>query len=548
MDNPIMDNQMMNNQMMNNQMMNNQMMNNPIMINQMMNNPIMINQMMNNLMMNSQMMNNQMMNDPIMISQMMNNEIMNNQMINNPIMYNPMINNPIMNNQMINNPIMNNPVMNNQIMNNQVMNTIMNEQIMNYPMMMINNQNNDDIQFNEIKIMNEFRRQKMNEFFEIIKNHNNYNDNKANNKIIINYYNIIKKEIYVDLRKEIAELIFDLYNSIGIGINKEIFSVLKEYKRENESETTKFIFENPKFKVVLTKSFVRCLNKFLYLEYNNKNLTIDGKETGLDLGIKDGEVIFLKLDENYIKECALERNINIIFKLIRKNELKPIVINCARNEYFPNLVDKLIINKNLNDIEEIKFIFNSKELGYNFTLEEIGITNNSNIYIFDRIEVKGAGGSFGPGIFDFVDVSSGKIKSLELGENELNWRIVEKGLNIFGICNNPDCKAFKKEVVCPFLLEKKMKFSLKKEILKINCPICKKIIKPKTCGFRDCEYQFVGTRIKEGNINNYESKPKETKINELEYFDPYENGEEGWIDLIIYVLPKQIIKYKDKKD
>jgi hypothetical protein len=99
-----------------------------------------------------------------------------------------MINNQIMNNPVMNNQIINNQMMNNQIMNNQVMNTIMNDQIMNFPMMMISNQNNDDIQYNEIKIINEFRRQKMNEFFEIIKNHNNYNDNNANNKIIINYY------------------------------------------------------------------------------------------------------------------------------------------------------------------------------------------------------------------------------------------------------------------------------------------------------------------------------------------------------------------------
>ena len=58
-------------------------------------------------------------------------------------------------------------------------------------------------------------------------------------------------------------------------------------------------------------------------------------------------------------------------------------------------------------------------------------------------------------------------------------RIVDKGLNIFGICNNPKCMAFKKEVVYRLYLDQRLKFSLKDEILNIKCPICYKIIKPK---------------------------------------------------------------------
>ena len=167
--------------------------------------------------------------------------------------------------------------------------------------------------------------------------------------------------------------------------------------------------------------------------------------------------------------------------------------------------------------------------------------NNSSIEIGDTKSIIGGG----PGLIDFVDVSTGKIKSLEFSENAPKWRKVSKGLNIFGICNNPKCEAFKKEVVYPLKLNKILKFSLKDEILSIKYPICNKIIKPKTCGFWKCEYQFVGTTLKEGNVNNYESKPKETKNNDFEYFDPFENGEVEWVDLVIFVLPKQTIKYKE---
>jgi len=36
---------------------------------------------------------------------------------------------------------------------------------------------------------------------------------------------------------------------------------------------------------------------------------------------------------------------------------------------------------------------------------------------------------------------------------------------------------------------------------------------------------------------------KETKDNNFEYFDPYENDSVMWLDLTIYVIEKQKIKY-----
>ena len=51
------------------------------------------------------------------------------------------------------------------------------------------------------------------------------------------------------------------------------------------------------------------------------------------------------------------------------------------------------------------------------------------------------------------------------------------------------------------------------------------IIVPKTCGFWNCEYQFVGNKIEEGALKHVDTKNKETK--DFEYFNPYEN------DLII---------------
>jgi hypothetical protein len=86
-------------------------------------------------------------------------------------------------------------------------------------------------------------------------------------------------------------------------------------------------------------------------------------------------------------------------------------------------------------------------------------------------------------------------------------------------------------------------FNLNEKVADIRCPICNKIIKPKTCVFYDCEFQFIGKKIEDGDIKEYDSKTRETKSDNFKYFDPLENGEIVWTELNIYVLPKQSIKY-----
>ena len=97
------------------------------------------------------------------------------------------------------------------------------------------------------------------------------------------------------------------------------------------------------------------------------------------------------------------------------------------------------------------------------------------------------------------------------------------------------------------LKDEGIRFNLNEEIRNIKCPICNKIMKPKTCGFWKCEYQFDGIKIEEGEEKSFKTEPKETKDDNFEYFDPFENDEVQWLQLEIYVLPKQEIKYKNIK-
>ena len=82
-------------------------------------------------------------------------------------------------------------------------------------------------------------------------------------------------------------------------------------------------------------------------------------------------------------------------------------------------------------------------------------------------------------------------------------------LNIFGICQNDQCKAFNEEVIHMVGID--LKFNLNENIENIKCPICEEIIMPKTCGFWNCEYQFIGDKIEKGKKETYKYSKQRNK-------------------------------------
>ena len=104
-----------------------------------------------------------------------------------------------------------------------------------------------------------------------------------------------------------------------------------------------------------------------------------------------------------------------------------------------------------------------------------------------------------------------------------------------------------KEVIYKIKLKKEgLCFNVKEESEKIICPVCKTKFEKRTCGFWRCEYQFVGFYYDCEKAKNivYNSQPHETHENEFEYFDPDKNCMRKWNELLIFVLPRQKIKYK----
>ena len=189
-----------------------------------------------------------------------------------------------------------------------------------------------------------------------------------------------------------------------------------------------------------------------------------------------------------------------------------------------------MLNPKTVEYEEGSEIYDGKN-----TLAEYNIQKESTLYLV--LPIRGGG----PPCFNFIDVEKGKVIELCFSKDAPEWRSVTKGLNLFGICENEECKAYKKEAIHKVGFPIK-KFSIGDNITEIKCPICGCIIISKTCGFWQCEYQFIGDKIEKGKLIHVDTSPKEVG-NKFEYFNLDESPSILWAKLDIYVIKLQEIKY-----
>ena len=246
--------------------------------------------------------------------------------------------------------------------------------------------------------------------------------------------------------------------------------------------------------------------------------------------------------------------VNVFFKndLIEKEKSEINVVVIEADKTLKDLIENYLakIGKELDYFApRYIFIYNSQDLLKH--LDEpirnvFQYSNNPKVTVCNRVGTDAGGCS----PFDFVDVTSNKIKLKKVTYDrrpDRTHRRVCPGLNIFGICQYKNCGVRGKEVIYKVELKNEgLCFNVNGERENIICPNCKTRFKKKTCGFWRCEYQFVGCYYDEkiGKNIEYNSEPHETNKDEFEYFDPDENGSKEWDELIIFVLPRQKIKYK----
>ena len=175
------------------------------------------------------------------------------------------------------------------------------------------------------------------------------------------------------------------------------------------------------------------------------------------------------------------------------------------------------------------FLYNANKLDLNKTLIQNGLINGAHIRVVLVGQLPGGGLSL-----NFTDLSKNIYEEHYLSKASSGYRIVSKGINVYGICKGKKCKAYNKEVICP--LKEKKYFDLLKERDDLECPICGCLIIPKTLGFFSCEYRIKGKKWENDITTPFELRDKASNKDSIRYFNPDKNGSVMFIELIAEVI------------
>ena len=113
--------------------------------------------------------------------------------------------------------------------------------------------------------------------------------NKNDSKIYVNYYDIIKSEVYIDLSLPVDEIVSKILGQIFYP-----YFVKRIHKREQNFQTIEYIMSNPIYELNEEESLFNY-NNFLYFEFKGNKLSTLSK-------LKEGDELYLKISNNIYKE------------------------------------------------------------------------------------------------------------------------------------------------------------------------------------------------------------------------------------------------------
>jgi hypothetical protein len=216
-------------------------------------------------------------------------------------------------------------------------------------------------------------------------------------------------------------------------------------------------------------------------------------------------------DETFIIFCKTLTGITISLDVNSRELVCKLKQQIQKREGIPPNQQRIIFaGKLLLDFRSLKY--------YNIKLE-------STIHLVLRMR----GGGVVPQ--QFVDLSK-EDTFIDSGFSKRapDWRKVSHGFNVHGLCNNPLCAAFDKEVICP---QGFGVFDLKLNSDLIVCPMCASKVLPETCGFTNCNYIVLGTKIEKGHLVPFVQNKGVSVGDFYRHFDSDVSGTAQWKSLKI---------------
>ena len=167
-------------------------------------------------------------------------------------------------------------------------------------------------------------------------------------------------------------------------------------------------------------------------------------------------------------------------------------ISINKKATFSDIISALL-EKDINVADESILLTKGKKIEVDKTYD---FSDNQKITLRNRKSLESCGIRI-----NFNDVTKQIIQKLKVRKkaNGCGWRYVSPGINLYGICENKNCKVVNKEVIqiindCEYDLVKKRGL--------MECPMCKNKCLANTVGFYKCYYNIYGMKYNEDSDEN----------------------------------------------
>lgn len=183
--------------------------------------------------------------------------------------------------------------------------------------------------------------------------------------------------------------------------------------------------------------------------------------------------------------------------------------------------------------DQQRLIFAGKQLedGNPIFIQGVDIPNESTFHLILRL--RGGGSEDPTATFDFADMKKSTMVSGTFSTtNKDPLRVAIDGLNVEGVCTDPECIAFGVKAICHvgFIHQG---FDVRTQ--QVNCQMCDNPVKPDAPYFVNCSYRFFG-QTADGDVRTSNWTPCKKDFDTVA--ESSKNNQVQWKHLRLYARPK----------